>query len=315
MFSVTERIKNYNSTVGQPRGGLLPLKLMDVVEYPELGGVLDGAEENLHGSAMGNTVDLLLRLRDVCVRAHHTCVNQAHQDAGTWQSEFVRRASEVFKGCLGGALVISAELEASAKDLVTDVLVASVFHTVRGEFDDLMRDEVVIHSTYKLSTFLIGAYGHAVHYNPATTETLPDEFTTQRIIELVQRAVHVLESFGGATKSGFVFADRERYVLGDRGGYTDLVSRGDGDFLTRDTLWDCKVSMAKFTKDYTLQVLMYFLMGKESGLEEFAELTHIGLFNPRRNEVVRMAVADIPAEIIQTVRRDVIGYDLEEVVA
>jgi hypothetical protein len=53
---------------------------------------------------------------------------------------------------------------------------------------------------------------------------------------------------------------------------------------------------------------MYFLMGKESGLPEFVELTHVGLFNPRLGTVHRMAVADVPVERIEMIRRDVIGY-------
>lgn len=69
-----------------------------------------------------------------------------------------------------------------------------------------------------------------------------------------------------------------------------------------------KTNSTKPTKDHTLQVLMYALMGKQPGLPEFESLTHIGLFNPRRDEVYRIAVADISAEVIETVHRDVIGY-------
>lgn len=70
-----------------------------------------------------------------------------------------------------------------------------------------------------------------------------------------------------------------------------------------------KVSAGKPTKDHTLQLLMYFLMGKESGLPEFAGLTHVGLFNPRSGTVYRLAVGDVLADVIETIRRDVIGYE------
>jgi hypothetical protein len=79
----------------------------------------------------------------------------------------------------------------------------------------------------------------------------PNE-TYENIITMVKRSLNFFKKFGPVTKYGFTM----------RGGYTDTVSTGDGDFLTEDTLWDFKVSKKGPTSAYTLQVLMYFLMGK-----------------------------------------------------
>lgn len=160
----------------------------------------------------------------------------------------------------------------------------------------------------QLATYDVAKRQGPMFYDPASTLCLPDEVTCAHIIAMVERAQKYFSGENTIVKDGFIFADPEAFELGDRGGHTDTVTSGDGDFLTADTLWDFKVSMSKPTKTNTLQVLMYFLMGKQSGLPEFEALTHIGLFNPRLGIVHRMAVADVPEHVIEIVRRDVIGY-------
>jgi hypothetical protein len=70
------------------------------------------------------------------------------------------------------------------------------------------------------------------------------------------------------------------------GGYTDTVSKGDGDLTTADTLWDFKVSKAKVKKEYTLQLLMYWRMGLHSVHPEFQGIKYLGIYNPRLNQVL-----------------------------
>ena len=45
---------------------------------------------------------------------------------------------------------------------------------------------------------------------------------------------------------------KEMTKNGSYGGYTYDVDRGDGDYLTEDTLWDYKVSKNKLTSKTTL---------------------------------------------------------------
>jgi hypothetical protein len=70
------------------------------------------------------------------------------------------------------------------------------------------------------------------------------------------------------------------------GGYTDTVSKGDGDLTTAYTLWDFKVSKAKVKKEYTLQLLMYWRMGLHSVHPEFQSIKYLGIYNPRLNQVL-----------------------------
>ncbi|MFJ3956366.1 hypothetical protein [Arthrobacter sp. NPDC090010] len=135
-------------------------------------------------------------------------------------------------------------------------------------------------------------------YNPYA-QPEPDPATIENIQTMVARAAAFFAQYGPIMLDGFTFD----------GAYTEIVTAGDGDFLTSDTLWDCKVSVKGPTKDHTLQVLMYYLMGMKSGRAEFQWITHLGVFNPGLNTVYRIKVAGIPDDVITEVSRDVIGYN------
>jgi len=126
-----------------------------------------------------------------------------------------------------------------------------------------------------------------------------DKKTIDNIREMVQRSLNFIEIYGPITKDGFTF----------EGGYTDLVSAGDGDFLTESTIWDFKVSVKGPTNSHTLQILMYYLMGKHSRNElHFENLKKLGFFNPRLNCVYLLEIDKISPLIIEEVSEKVIGY-------
>ena len=71
---------------------------------------------------------------------------------------------------------------------------------------------------------------------------------------MVERSLSFFKAFGPVTADGFTM----------EGAYTATITTGDGDFLTKDTLWDFKVTTSKPNKDHTLQLLIYYLMGRRS---------------------------------------------------
>lgn len=153
----------------------------------------------------------------------------------------------------------------------------------------------------KLSTFDVW------YRNPsqAPTDRLPSDFlmpdkdTIENIRTMVNRAIKFFSTYGPVVKDGFDFKPN---------GYTMTVTAGDGDFLTSDTLWDFKVSKNKPNSKYTLQLIMYWIMGQHSGQEIFKSITKIGIFNPRRNEMYTLDVKDIDEDIIKEIENDVICY-------
>lgn len=126
----------------------------------------------------------------------------------------------------------------------------------------------------------------------------PDAATVKNIELMVQRGVNFFEHTGSIVKAGFTF----------EGGYTDTVSSGDGDYLTAESLIDFKVIRSNINSKYTLQLLMYYLMGLHSIHPEFKNVKYLVIFNPRKNAMYYFPTKKIPDSVINEVESNVIGY-------
>jgi len=135
------------------------------------------------------------------------------------------------------------------------------------------------------------------YYKPVQ-DILPDSNTIKNIEIMVNRGLVFFREYGPVVKEGFTF----------EGGYSETVNAGDGDFVTADTLWDFKVSKQEPASTHTLQLLMYYIMGRRSLHEYLHGIKHLGIFNPRLNRVYTRSVTEIPEEIIKGVAKDVICY-------
>lgn len=129
-------------------------------------------------------------------------------------------------------------------------------------------------------------------------EINPDINTINNVRTMVERSINFFNKYGPIVKHGFTF----------EGGYTCLVGSGDGDYLTRDTLWDFKVSKKNLDSKQTLQLLMYWRLGLHSIHPEFKEIQYLGIYNPRKDIVYRLNVNEIPEEVVRKVDTDIIGY-------
>lgn len=194
-------------------------------------------------------------------------------------------AEDAFKISLMGAQLIGKYDK--ALKLVEDI---------KGLDDDSLTNAI------KLSGYDVCFRAGVMGYRPVD-ELNPDDQTIQNARTMVERSLHFLDVYGPKVLDGFTF----------EGGYTDTVSAGDGDFTTSDTLWDFKVSKAPVKKEHTLQLLMYWRMGLHSIHQEFQNIKYLGVYNPRLNEVYRIAVDDIPKNVITEVETEVIGYDEDKV--
>lgn len=124
--------------------------------------------------------------------------------------------------------------------------------------------------------------------------------TKRNIRHMVERAVSLFDNYGPVLMSGFTFD----------GGYSDVVSAADADFLSKDTLWDFKVSTKKRpTSKDTLQLLVYYVMGCHSIYSDlFKNLSYIAIYNPRYNHIFRFKIKLIPKAIIDEIENNVICY-------
>lgn len=158
-------------------------------------------------------------------------------------------------------------------------------------------DQCSITSACKLSGFDVVFRAVPMGYKPVEMIT-PDEETINNIKSLVERSLNFFDKYGPIVKDGFTL----------EGGYTSIITTGDGDFLTEDTLWDFKVSKKGPTNQHTLQLLIYYLMGMHSVHEEFSKIKYLGVYNPKLNQVYRLEIKRISENIIEEVQRKVIGY-------
>jgi hypothetical protein len=192
----------------------------------------------------------------------------------------VGMAKEAFKISLFGA-TIAGELN-KALELLEGV--------------DGLSDNSIVRAM-KLTGYDVCFRASMLDYRPVD-DIEPDRNTIENVRAMVLRSKKFFDEYGPKVLDGFTF----------KGGYTNVVTSGDGDFTTKDTLWDFKVSKLPYKKEHTLQLLMYWRMGLHSVHPEFRTIKYLGIFNPRLNTVSRIAVKDIPIEVIQKVEVEVIGY-------
>lgn len=189
-------------------------------------------------------------------------------------------ASDAFRISLMGAHKVGmGDLAEALLDLVTGL------------------DDLSIESACRLASFDVVFRAGKQYYKPFE-EIIVDAETIENICIMVERSLCFFDLYGPLVKDGFHFL----------GGYTDTIDKGDGDFLTKDTLWDFKVTKTAPNKDHTLQVLVYYIMGLHSFDPDFLSIENLGFYNPRKNIVYQLPVSDIPLDLIRTIENEVICY-------
>ena len=277
--SVTSRINQ----IKQPRGGFIKPAEMRV-EIQNDNNMLN-PEENVHASIVGMSVDYLTRFMN-----------------GT-------KAEEAFAISLKGAKLADEFGFSTAFKIATELL-----RNIKG-----LDDNSIINAC-KLTTFDVWFRNiQGAMMSKTYRETNPDKATIENIRTLVERSISFISKYGPITQDGFTFepingkdSDYRKMVetgKGTFGGYTCTVSSGDGDFLTKDTMWDFKVTVAEPTNKHTLQLLMYWIMGQHSGRQIFKNITKIGIFNPRLNKVYLFDIGNVSKETIGIIEKEVICYE------
>lgn len=117
---------------------------------------------------------------------------------------------------------------------------------------------------------------------------------------LVNRCISFFKSIGGTISTELTF----------EGGYTNMVSSGDGDYLSSDMIIDMKVSKNEISTKWSLQLLMYYLMGLHSVHDEYKQVRYLCIFNPIKNSSYICDVENISDESKYKVSHDVIGYKM-----
>jgi hypothetical protein len=245
---------------------------------------LDSALENIPPANVGLAVDYLTRMANGTDPSHAFRIS-------------MNGAVRISKA-LNGEAVVNAALQSTHgyRQLPIEDPLVRAFSTLES-LTSRHIDNKAVKAACLLVSYDVGLRAGPAKWRP-DARTDPDEETVSHISIMVKRSMAFFREYGPVTLDGMTF----------EGGYSEFCSSGDGDFLTADTLWDFKVLRDSPNKKHTLQLLMYYLMGRRSVHEGFQTITHLGLFNPRRNAVYRIPVASIPPEVIHEVSRNVIRY-------
>lgn len=269
MSSVTVRIKEIKKEdIIRPRGGYVPLSDFDITEKDD-GNILQS--ENISPSLVGTVVDYMTR--------YMVCGSKE-------EAFFISIMGYKRKIMLKGKMAVLEDFENK-----TDAM--SLCKNIRN-----LTDKSII-SACRLATYDIWVRNPMVAMARDIPFVEPDMQTIQNIRTMVERSLAFFEEYGKITANGFNF---------ETDGYTDLVTSGDGDFLTKDTLWDFKVSKSKPSSDDILQIIMYYYMGKHSKKSIFDDIQYIGIFNPRLNTVYRFKMDNIFPKFKKIIETKIIGY-------
>ncbi len=189
-------------------------------------------------------------------------------------------AQEAFTAPLNGAALVRDS--ANARDLL---------HSIRGLNDKAIK------AACKLAGYDIVCQAGTAHYHPVC-KINPNEKTIRNIARMVNRGLAFWDEYGPIVKTGFSF----------EGGYSFVVTAGNGGYLTADTLWIISTAKKKPTQIHTLKLLMHYIMGQHSSDPALHNVTWLGIFNPRLNAVYLMNISDINESVIEAVENDVICY-------
>jgi hypothetical protein len=144
------------------------------------------------------------------------------------------------------------------------------------------------------------AYRMGIHFYKDINEINAPQSMVSNIRIMVNRGLEFLRQVGPVVSDEMTF----------EGGYTGVVSSGDGDYLTSNMLIDFKVSMKPFSNKWSLQLLMYYLLGIHSIHTEYQSVSFLCVFNPYENRSYIVNLSDISDETKYKVSNEVLGYKM-----
>lgn len=250
----------------------MPLKSFEFVQFQDKQDL--SALEGINQSLIGNTMDYLTRL-------YH------------WEQTGKKKArfKEILRSPYEGAML------AEAHGIFGSLVIASeCIKTLGKHYDDISQRITAMLNLAKFEPYSKGAV--IVYTGGQSQEIYLDELQINAFTIMLKRCKKFFTGDNSIKYTGFNFS----------GGYSDLVTVGEGDYIAGNTLWDMKCSKNKPNSKHTLQVFMYYLMGKHSGQEKFRDIINIGLYNPFKNCAWKLGARNISPFLENEIKYKVIGY-------
>ena len=174
-----------------------------------------------------------------------------------------------------------------------------LIHKIQSEYSATHKitKDIVINAC-KLSGYDVVYRSGRRGYKPVRTIN-PNSQTIRNIKHMVERTVRFLDSQSGdGIRIGYCFDCKG----------AKYIHSGDCDYITEANLIDLKVSIKPPTSKYTLQLLVYWIMGMMRDAKVFKSIEYLVIFNPRLNKAYSYQIRDINYELVKKVAKKVIGY-------
>lgn len=262
--TVVTEITNYN-LIEQPYGGYFRKHQTYNFENTEY---MDPADETIHGTVMGNLVDILTRYLTFKDLSWEECLTDVFIGKEIFEKEFKRRKKGI------------------AKLNETFDKFNSLERTLSRELIDVMTLFTFLSDLYRSGQF------ESIYPKFMEFEHLPEK-DYQHVVIMFERSHHLinlLKNHCSQMYTDFKVAYDESYCIW-----------GNGDFITNDMIVDFKCYKHNpYNKKNITQQVIYYLLGKNgiSNVDiDFNKIKYLSLFDIRRNRLEFINVKDYQKEL------------------
>ncbi|AJQ45293.1 hypothetical protein JM47_01550 [Ureaplasma diversum] len=246
----------------QPKNGYLPIKSFEVYSMYK---PINRNNENVHPSLVGLAVDYLFRLNNKEVS----------------QSLF-------FVALEGANILDNHNVFNGIENNNQFEYVKSLIDSLNNDLSDLDIIKVIEIASYD-PAYRAGVQNYTPFQSMIEKSGFVNKITLNNIRFMVTKMIQYFQDENKIIETGSTFT----------GGYGDNIQTGDCDFLSKDTLWDLKVSKYEPKKEDSLQLLIYYVLGYERCRKiSFEHIKYLGIYNQSIGKVYKLEIAKIDKDLI-----------------
>lgn len=200
-------------------------------------------------------------------------------------ASLTRRTESGNPGTIGSAVELIARWDLAGDPRAGNDPSAAALEAIRG----VRRGEHTESGLGRLAAMQRTWEWNADEFDELEWEEGEGDETLMHIAEMRARISRCFERFGQPVRPGTWAVHSERFHLD-----------GHIDFVTADTIWDLKVSVTAPGRADVLQLLLYWVALRDDP-DNSLKIVYVGIYNPRLDTVWRIAVAEIPQDVVSSV--------------
>lgn len=154
-----------------------------------------------------------------------------------------------------------------------------------------------VECAYNLARFDACHRNMPMNFDPSAVMLPLDVIRNMKV--MINRTIKFIDTIGPVIGCGVGLSSNGKFD----------VDYAEVDYITDSCLIDLKVlSSKKLEFKHILQLLAYYILGKETYRKEFKHINKIMVFNPRYNTAHILKLSDVSEELIQSVKDNILNY-------